>query len=124
MSRRLQPSVLAAVLLALSALLAAVVVFLTWPTRGTIFCEQLPQLTALAVCAATLLVFCFRTLSLTYAARRRGGPGDGRLPGGAAILAALAFFLAAHFIAQYRKPCVAVQRQIQGARQHPQTKSR
>ncbi len=99
----------------LAAGLAGVVIYLTWPARAAVFCEQLPQLTALAMCAATLVVFSFRGMALARAERSRGGAGsaaDLRVPGGAAILGALAFFLAAHFIAQYRKPCVAVQQQL------------
>ncbi len=97
-----------AALLVLAALLAGAVVFLTWPARAAVFCEQLPQLTALAVCAATLLVFAFRALASARAARE-----PAYIAGSAAILAALAFFLSAHFVAQYRKPCVAVQKQFQ-----------
>ncbi len=113
-----------AALLVLSALLAGAVVYLTWPTRGAIFCEQLPQLTALAVCAAALLVFSFRALALAHAARQKGHSEDRRVAGGSAILAGLAFFLAAHFIAQYRKPCAAVQQQFTPAAQPPPAKSR
>lgn len=112
-----------AALLLLSALLAGVVLFLTWPTRVAVFCEQLPQLTALAMCAATLLVFSFRALALVYTAHRRGESGNMRTPGGAGILAALAFFVAVHFIAEYRKPCVAVQQQFnQQTQQSPPKK--
>ncbi len=96
-----------AALLVLSALLAGSVVFLTWPARAAIFCELLPQLTALAVCAATLLVFAFRALAAARVARQHS-----YIAGGAAVLAGLAFFLCAHFIAQYAKPCAAVQKQV------------
>ena len=119
LSKRLPHSAL----LILSAVLAGVVVYLTWPTRGAVFCEQLPQLTAFAVCAASLLVFSFRALALAYAARQKGLSEDARIAGGAAILAGLAFFLAAHFIAQYRKPCAAVQQQFRQGGQHPPAKS-
>lgn len=97
-----------AALLVLAVLLAGLVVYFTWPSRGTIFCEQLPQLTVLAACAAVLLVFSFRAL----AASRVAGQ-DLRIAGGSAILAGLALFLSAHFIAQYRVPCRAVQQQLQ-----------
>jgi len=83
---------------------------MTWPSRATVLCEQLPQLAAFAMCAATLLVFSFRAL-----AAARGAGQDGRIAGGSAILAGLAFFLAIHFVAQYRKPCVAVQQQLHPA---------
>ena len=117
-----------AALLVLSALLAGVVIFLTWPSRVMVFCEQLPELTVLAACAATLLIFSFRALALRSksagarrAARadgvRRTGIDDARIAGGAAILAALAFFLSVHFVAQYRRPCVSVQQQFVPARQ-------
>ena len=96
-----------AALLLLSTLLASAVIFLTWPTRSAIFCEQLPQLAALAACAATLLVFSFRGLAAARAVQ-----GDWKIAGGSAILAALAFFLCARFIAEYRKPCAAVQQQF------------
>ncbi len=96
-------------LLLLAVLLAGVVIFLTWPARASVFCEQLPELAALAVCAATLLVFCFRALAGIAAL---GAGNERRIAGGAAVLAGLAFFLSAHFIAQYRKPCVAVQQQL------------
>ena len=101
-----------AALLLLAALLAGVTGFLTWPTRGLILCEQLPELTALAMCAAALLVVSVRALS----AARQGGQDlhtDPRIAGGAAILAGLTLFLSAHFVAQYRKPCLAVQRQVE-----------
>ncbi len=114
-----------AALLILTAFLAAAVGYLTWPARAAIFCERLPQLTALAACAAALLVLAFRALSTATRARSspqsglQSGPGPGtapqedrRIAGGAAILAALAFFLAAHFIAQYRRPCADVQQQV------------
>ncbi len=81
--------------------------YLTWPSRSVIFCERLPQLTSLAVCAAALLVVSFRALSSA-----RAGGGELRIPGGAAVLAALAFFLCAHHIAEYRKPCTALQQQL------------
>lgn len=80
---------------------------MTWPSRVTVLCEQLPSLAAFAMCAATLLVFSFRAL-----AAARGAGQDARIAGGSAILAALAFFLAIHFVAQYRKPCIAVQQQL------------
>ena len=97
-----------AALLLLSALLAGVVIYLTWPARSAVFCEQLPQLTALGACAATLLVFSFRGLATARAVQE-----DLRVTGGSAILAALAFFLSARFVAEYRKPCVTVQQQLQ-----------
>ena len=100
-----------AALLLLAAILAAAVIYLTWPQRSSILCEQLPELAALAVCAATLLVFSFRALST---ARATGE--DLRIAGSAAILAALAFFLSARYLAEYRQPCVDVQRQL-----HPST---
>ena len=90
----------------LTALLAGVVIDLTWPTRGAIFCEGLPQLAALSACAAALLVLCFRALAAA------SGPDARRLAAGSAILAGLAFFLSAHFIVQYRRPCAAVQQQL------------
>ena len=114
-----------AALLVLASALAGVVIFYTWPTRTAVSCEQLPELTVLAVCAAILLVFSMRALAA--ASRRaqpalpRAYPPDPRadrqpdprpnrhIAGGAAILAALAFFLSAHYIRIYRKPCVAVQ---------------
>ncbi len=99
-----------AALLLLSALLAGVVIFLTWPARSAVFCEQLPQLTALGACAATLLVVSFRALATARAVHE-----DLRVAGGSAVLAALAFFLSVRFIAEYRKPCVTVQQQF-----HPQ----
>ncbi len=97
-------------LLVLSAALAGFVGYLTWPARVTVLCEQLPQLTAFAMCAATMLVFSFRAM----AGARTAGQ-DLRIAGSSAILAGLAFFLAIHFVAQYRKPCFAVQQQL-----HPQ----
>ncbi len=97
-----------AALLLLSALLGGSVVFLTWPARAAIFCEQLPELAVLAVCAAVLLVFSFRALAGASVLGE-----DRRIAGGAAILAALAFFLAVHFLAEYRKPCVAIQKHLQ-----------
>jgi hypothetical protein len=95
-------------LLLMAVLLAGFIAFLTWPTRAVITCEQLPELAALAICAATLFVFSVRSLALESSR-------NGRLTlGGATILAALAFFLSAHFVAQYRKPCVAVQQRLHG----------
>ncbi len=108
-----------AALLLLAALLAAAVVYLTWPQRSSVFCEQLPELAALAVCAATLLVFSFRALST---ARTLGE--DLRIAGSSAILAALAFFLSARFIAEYRKPCVDVQQQLHPGQLVPSSKGR
>ena len=102
--RRLPQS---AVLL-LAALLAGAVVFLTWPTRAAIYCERLPELFALAFVAAALLVLAFR--GLAAAAATQGG--SRYIPGCTALLAGLSFFLAAHFIAQYRKPCAAVQQEF------------
>jgi hypothetical protein len=102
-----------AALLVLSTGLAGAVIFLTWPARGAVFCEQLPQLTALAVCAATLLVFSFRTLALASTTQADRRARNSYIAGSSAVLAALAFFLSAHFIAQYRKPCAAVQQQLQ-----------
>ena len=96
-----------AALLVLGTLLAGSVIYFTWPSRGAIFCEQLPQLTVLAACAAVLLVFSFRAI----AAARVAGQ-DWRIAGGTAILAALALFLSARFLAQYRVPCQAVQQQL------------
>ena len=102
-----------AALLFLAALLAGAVTFLTWPGRAAIYCERLPQLTALAACAAALLVLAFRGLAASYRAGNLPGfQEDRRIPAGAAILAGLAFFLAARFIAEYRKPCSAVQQQF------------
>jgi hypothetical protein len=103
-SKRLSPWAL----LLLAVLLAGSIVFLTWPTRVVITCEQLPELTALAVCAATLFVFSVRSLALESNRNAR------LIPGGATVLAALAFFLSAHFVAQYRKPCIAVQQRLHG----------
>ncbi len=99
-----------AALLVLAVLLAGAVVFLTWPARAAIFCEQLPELTALAVCAATLLVFAFRALAHARSAQQPISSAAS-----AAVLAGLAFFLSAHFVAQYRKPCATVQRQFHPA---------
>jgi hypothetical protein len=101
-------------LLVLAALLAGVVCYLTWPSRAAVLCEQLPQLTVLAICAASLFVFSIRARS---GARDAGE--SWQLSAGSAILAALAFFLSAHFIAQYRKPCVAVQQQLRQPAKHP-----
>jgi TRAP-type uncharacterized transport system fused permease subunit len=95
-----------AALLVLSLALAGAVTWLTWPTRGAVFCEQLPELTALAVCAATLFVFSFRALAAT------GSGEDRRTAGASLILAALAFFLAVHFVAEYRQACRDVQRSV------------
>lgn len=94
-------------LLLLGALLASVVAFMTWPTRAAIFCEGMPELAVLAVCAATLLVFSFRALPAAATAGQ-----DKRIAGGAAILAGLAFFLSIHFLVEYRRPCVEVQQQL------------
>ena len=94
-------------MLILAAALAAVVAYLTWPTRGTVFCEQLPELTALAVLAAALVIFGFRALGAAGAQQQ-----DRRIAGSAIILAALALFLSVHFIAQYRAACKAVQQQV------------
>ena len=96
-----------AALLVLGVLLAGAVLYLTWPTRSAVYCESLPQLTALAFCAAALLVVSFRAL-----AGARTGGGELRISGGAAVLAGLAFFLCAHHIAEYRKPCAALQQQL------------
>lgn len=98
-----------AALLVLAALLAGISGFLTWPARPIVSCEQLPQLTAFAVCAATLFVFCFRAIAAAHSSGE-----DRRIAGGAAILAALAFFLSVHFVVQYRKPCIAVQHRLHG----------
>lgn len=100
-----------AALLVLAALLAGATGYITWPSRVTVLCEQLPELTAMAACAATLLVFSFRALSAARATQQ-----DWRIAAGSAILAGLALFLSAHFITQYRKPCMDVQRQF-----HPST---
>jgi cytochrome bd-type quinol oxidase subunit 2 len=101
-SRRISPWAL----LLLGLLLSGFITFLTWPTRAAITCEQLPELTALAVCAATLFVFSVRSLALDSS-------HDSRLIlGSATVLAALAFFLSVHFVALYRKPCVAVQQHL------------
>ena len=101
-SKRLSPWAL----LLIGLLLAGVIAFLTWPTRAAITCEQLPELTAFAVCAATLFVFSVRSLALDSSR-------DSRLIlGSATVLAALAFFLTVHFVALYRKPCVAVQQHL------------
>ncbi len=100
-----------AALLVLAALLAGTVLYLTWPSRSAVYCERLPQLTSLAFCAAALLVVSFRAL-----AGARTGNGELRVPGGAAVLAALAFFLCAHHIAEYRKPCTALQHQLMPGR--------
>ncbi len=97
-----------AALLLLAALLAGSVIYLTWPARVAIFCEQMPELAVLAVCAATLLVFSFRALTAAQALGQ-----DRRIAGGAAILAGLALFLAVHFLSQYRRPCAEVQKQLQ-----------
>ena len=105
-----------AALLLLAAALAGVVGYMTWPTRVTVLCEQMPSLAAFAMCAATLLVFSVRSLATARAAGQ-----DLRIAGSAAILAGLAFFLSVHFVAQYRKPCVAVQQQLHPA---PATPSR
>ncbi len=96
-----------AALLVLSAALAGFVGYLTWPSRVTVLCEQMPQLAAFAMCAATLLVFSFRAM----AGARTAGQ-DLRIAGSSAILAGLTFFLSIHFVAQYRKPCLAVQQQL------------
>ena len=96
-----------AALLLLAALLAGVTGFLTWPSRGLILCEQMPELAALAVCAATLFVVSCRALS-----GARQGRQDGRIAGGSAILAGLALFLSVHYVVQYRKPCIAVQHRV------------
>ncbi len=96
-----------AALLVLSTLLAGATIFLTWPSRVEVFCDELPQLTVLAACAATLVVFSIRALSVAGSAGE-----DRRIAGGSAILAALAFFLSAHFLAEYRKPCVEVQQRL------------
>ncbi len=101
-------------LLVLAVLLAVAVGYLTWPSRATVLCEQLPELTVLAVCAATLFVFSIRALSGARAAKE-----SWQISAGSAILAALAFFLSAHFIAQYRKVCVAVQQQLRQPANHP-----
>jgi NADH:ubiquinone oxidoreductase subunit 6 (subunit J) len=97
-------------LLLLSLLLAAATSFLTWPARGAVFCAELPQLTVLAICGAVLFIFSVRSLA---AASSLGQ--DRRISGAAAILSALAFFLSIHFVAQYRQPCVAVQKTVQPA---------
>ncbi len=102
-----------AALLLLSALLAGTVVYLTWPGRAAIYCERLPQLTALAACGGAFLVLSFRGLAASHGARAVQVPReDRRIAGGAAILAGLSFFLAARFIAAYRAPCAAVQQQV------------
>jgi cytochrome bd-type quinol oxidase subunit 2 len=95
-------------LLLLGVALAGVIAFLTWPPRAAISCEQLPELTALAVCAETLFVFSIRTLALENTRDRR------LISAGASILAALAFFLAIHYVALYRAPCIAVQHRMHG----------
>ncbi len=96
-------------LLLLGLPLAGVIAFLTWPARVAISCEQLPELTALAVCAATLFVFCIRTVAVENTRDRR------LIAAGASILAALAFYLAIHYVALYRKPCIAVQQRLHGS---------
>ncbi len=93
-------------LVLLAALLAGFITFLTWPTRVAITCEQLPELAALAVCAATLFVFSVRALAAQTSRNERF------LPAGATVLAGLAFFLSVHFVALYRAPCVAVQKHL------------
>ncbi len=102
-----------AALLLLSALLAAAVIYFTWPGRAAIYCERLPQLTALAACAGAFLVLSFRGIASSYRAAGKQAPReDRRVAASAAILAALSFFLAARFIAQYRAPCAVVQQQL------------
>ena len=93
---------LALLLLALAE--AGVVIFLTWPARHTVLCEQLPELAALALVAAVLLVASIRAL----------GPAteDRRLAGGAAIAAGLALFVSAHYLAVWHKPCQDVQKML------------
>lgn len=99
-ARRVPP----AALLVLALVEAGVVLFLTWPTRSLVICDQLPALSALAICAAVLLVASMQAL-------KAAGP-DRRIAGGAAILAGVSLFVAAHYIANWHKPCVEVQKQL------------
>lgn len=99
-------------LLLMGLLLSGVVLYYTWPPRAAIFCENMPELGALGACAAVLMVVSFRALSTAPAANE-----DRRISGSALILAALALFLSVRFIAQYHKPCQAVQQMQHGSGQ-------
>ncbi len=96
--------------LVLAVLLSVPVVYLTWPLRAAILCERLPELLAFALLAATLFVLSVRLLA-------DPATPDRRVPGLAAVLAGLSFFLAVRFVTEYKRPCTAVQQQVAPRRQ-------
>ena len=96
-----------AALLVLALAEAAIVIFITWPSRATVLCEQMPELLALAACAAVLFLVSVRALGQEGAARA--------FAGSAAVLAALALFVSVHYVKVWHGPCTAVQHQLHGS---------
>ncbi len=100
--------------LLLTTLVFAASSWLTLSGGNAVFCERLAPLGVTAALAALLLALAFRQLSRTAGAQQDHARG---ILGCALLLASVALFLDARFLAQYRAPCAAVQKQLQDFKQ-------